>query len=57
MTRSWTDVKSEIMSYLTPEQQTRWDKAYKRAKVRYRNEIRKYRGIPRLREMYRRRNR
>lgn len=39
------------------EKELRWQKALAAARVRYASEIRKYRGIDRLRAMYRRRNR
>lgn len=52
---AWAEVKARIVADMTPEQRDRWDKALDRARKRYINEIRKYRGIPRLRAMYRRR--
>lgn len=52
----WPVTKAKMTAHMTPEERARWDKALDRAAQRYHNEIRKYRGIPRLREMYRRRN-
>lgn len=53
----WHITKAKMTAHMTPEEYARWDKALDRARARYTSEIRKYRGIPRLREMYRRRNR
>lgn len=43
----------EALEMKIPRRQ--WEKALARARVRYRSEIRKYRGIDRLRRAYRQR--
>lgn len=55
--RTWAEVKASMVEGMTPVQRARWAKSLRLAGIRYHSEIRKYRGIPRLREMYRRRSR
>lgn len=54
--RSWREVKAEMRAQLTPAQRARWDRELKKARDRYRSEIRKYRGIDKIRAAYRRRH-
>lgn len=56
MTRPWSEVRERMFEELGVPRR-KWEKALSRARVRYRSEIRKHRGINRLRAMYRRRKR
>lgn len=55
--RTWTEVKARMLADMTPVERIRGEKALQHARARYINEIRRYRGINRIREMYRRRKR
>lgn len=57
MTRRWEQVKADLLADMTPAQRILWDQAVAAARKRYVVEIRRYRGIPRIRAMYRRRKR
>lgn len=52
----WPQVREAMFESMDVPRRV-WEKALAAARVRYRSEIRKYRGIDRLRAMYRRRNR
>lgn len=53
----WSVVKARLTAHMTGEERARWDKALDRARQRYVSEIRVYRGIDRIRRMYRARRR
>lgn len=53
----WAEVRARMLAEMTPAQRARWERELKKARDRYRSEIRKYRGIDKIRQAYRRRNR
>lgn len=48
----WEEVKRRHLDSLPPRLRARWSRECRKARDRYRSEIREYRGIPRLRRMY-----
>ena len=54
---TWDEVKAEMARDWTEEQWAEWDRAMRGARTRYASEIRKYRGLDRVRALYRRRKR
>lgn len=53
----WSVVKAKLMAHMTDDEKARYEAALDRARQRYVSEIRKHRGINRIRAMYRRRKR
>lgn len=56
-TRTWAEIRADMLSRLSPEERARWEKTVRAAVDRYLSEIRRYRGIHRIRKMYRVRRR
>ena len=54
---TWDEVKARLARDWTEKQWGDWDRVMRDARTRYASEIRKYRGLDRIRALYRRRKR
>ena len=50
----WSEVKARMLASCSPAQRAAYARELNKARDRYRSDVRKFRGIDRIRRMYRR---